>query len=104
MYQQDRKIFFYQIRCNISLTTVSFNRSLPSPIIGLSEIEENSVVTVRFRDPKYPDEFIFKAEKLPGAVDPPTVLAAENRSNDYRPQIGTFNTKNYGKWKVKILR
>lgn len=71
----------------------NFNRSLPSPIIGLSEIEENSVVTVRFRDPKYPDEFIFKAEKLPGAVDPPTVLAPENRSNDYRPQIGTFNAK-----------
>lgn len=69
----------------------SFNRSLPSPIIGLHEIEENSVVTVRFRDPKYPDDFIFKAQKLPGAVDPPAVLAADNRSNDYRPQIGTFN-------------
>lgn len=46
------------------------------------------MVTVRFRDPKYPDDFIFKAQRLPGAIDPPTVLAPENRSNDYRPQIG----------------
>lgn len=49
------------------------------------------MVTVRYRDPKYPEDFIFKAERLPGAIDPPTVLAAENRSSDYRPQIGTSN-------------
>lgn len=64
-------------------------RTLPSPILGQHEIEDNSVVTVRFRDPKYPDDYIFKAERLAGAVDPPTVLAPENRSSDYRPQIGT---------------
>lgn len=43
---------------------------------------------MRFRDPKYTEDFIFKAERLPNAIDPPTVLAPENKSDDYRPQIG----------------
>lgn len=63
-------------------------RSLESPILGQHDIEDNIVLTVRFRDPKYPDDFIFKAARLPKAVDPPTVLAPENKPTDYRPQIG----------------
>lgn len=46
------------------------------------------MVTVCFRDPKYEDSFIFEAKRLPGAVDPPNVLAPENRPSGYRPQIG----------------
>lgn len=65
-------------------------RSLPSPILGLDDIYDNKVVTISFRDPKYADGFIFEAKKLPGAIDPPNVLAPEQRPSNYRPQIG-FN-------------
>lgn len=50
----------------------------------------NRVVTVRYKDPKYEEGHIFEAKRLPGAVDPPNVLAPENRPSNYRPQIG-FN-------------
>lgn len=63
---------------------------LDSPIYGLCEISDNKVITVCYRDPKYPDGFIFEAKRLPGAIDPPNVLAPENRASNYRPQIG-FN-------------
>lgn len=58
--------------------------------MGLCDIHNNKVLTVRYRDPKYPEDFIFKAERLAKAIDPPTVLAPEHRSSNYRPQIG-FN-------------
>lgn len=67
-----------------------FCRSLDSPIYGLADLQNNSVITVRYRDPKYADDFIFEAKRLTGAIDPPTVLAPENKSSNYRPQIG-FN-------------
>lgn len=62
---------------------------MESPIPNLLDIEDNAVVTVRFRDPKYADDFIFESKKLKNAIDPPAVLAPDDRSNDYRPQIGT---------------
>lgn len=65
-------------------------RTLDSPIYGLDDIYNNKVVTVSYRDPKYPDGFIFEAKVLPGAIEPPNVLAPENRASNYRPQIG-FN-------------
>lgn len=90
-------------------------RSLESPIYGLDDIYDNKVVTISYRDPKYPDGFIFEAKRLPGtiddeqilivqlmfanrntihlfigAIDPPNVLAPEQRPSNYRPQIG-FN-------------
>lgn len=58
--------------------------------MGLRDIHNNKVLTVCYRDPKYPEDFIFKAKRLPNAIDPPTVLAPEQRSSNYRPQIG-FN-------------
>lgn len=64
---------------------------MESPINNLPEIEDNKVVTVRFRDPKYDEDFIFSAKKLPNAVDPPAVLAPDDRSNNYKPQIGKEN-------------
>ena len=66
------------------------NSTLESPIYGLDDVYNNKVVTICFRDPKYADGFIFEAKKLPGAIDPPNVLAPENRPSNYRPQIG-FN-------------
>ncbi|XP_076057715.1 5'-3' exoribonuclease 2 Rat1 [Oratosquilla oratoria] len=70
------------------------NGTLESPVSGMDPVHDNQVVTVRFRDPKYPSDFVFEAKKLPGAVDPPKVLkpgdlpAEQNRN--YRPVIG-FN-------------
>lgn len=63
---------------------------MESPIYGLDDVYNNKVVTICFRDPKYPDGFIFEAKRLPGAIDPPNVLAPEQRPSNYRPQIG-FN-------------
>lgn len=53
-------------------------------------VDDNEVVTVRYRDPKYADDFIFEAKRLPNAIEPPTVLAPDNRPNDYKPQIGKY--------------
>ncbi|XP_061394809.1 5'-3' exoribonuclease 2 homolog [Musca vetustissima] len=69
---------------------VPINGTLPSPIMGLHDITENQVVTVRFRDPQYDEDFIFPAKRLQNAIDPPTVLAPEGRDSNYKPRIG-FN-------------
>lgn len=72
---------------------------MDSPIKGLIEIEENTVITVRFKDPSYPEDFIFPAKRLPKAIDPPTVLGPEDREEGYRPQIGfqrNFNQASLG--------
>lgn len=63
---------------------------MEAPIYGQPDLEDNQVLTVRYRDPKYPAGFTFEAKRLPGAIEPPTVLAPENRPTNYRPQIG-FN-------------
>lgn len=67
---------------------------LKSPIRGLHDVEGNKVLMAKFRDPKYADNFVFPARRLPRAIDPPNVLAPENRSSDYRPMIGF--TRNIG--------
>ncbi|KAM7350947.1 5'-3' exoribonuclease 2 Rat1 [Cochliomyia hominivorax] len=64
--------------------------TLISPIMGLYDITENYVITVRYRDPKYDEDFIFPAVRLENAIDPPNVLAPESRDSNYRPRIG-FN-------------
>lgn len=51
---------------------------LASPVMGLHSVAENSVYTVRYRDPVYPSDFIFPAKKLKNAIDPPTVLKAQS--------------------------
>jgi len=66
--------------------------SLPSPVSGLPVIRMNSVICVRFRDPKYPDSFHFKAKRLKGAIEPPRVLKpgqlSREESRNWRPQTG----------------
>ncbi|KNC26021.1 putative 5'-3' exoribonuclease 2 [Lucilia cuprina] len=64
--------------------------TLHSPIMGLYDITENYVITVKFRDPHYAEDFIFPAERLTNAIDPPNILAPESRGSNYRPRIG-FN-------------
>lgn len=70
--------------------SIAVARTAPSPIYGLHDVSNNKAVTVCYRDPKYDEGFIFEAKRLPGAIDPPTVLAPESRPSNYRPQIG-FN-------------
>ncbi|XP_075222550.1 5'-3' exoribonuclease 2 Rat1 isoform X2 [Lycorma delicatula] len=71
---------------------VNIGGSLPSPVNGLPVVRYNTVTVVRFRDPKYPESYIFKAVKLKGAKEPPRVLKPEDLnksdSRNWRPQIG----------------
>ncbi|CRL03012.1 CLUMA_CG016524, isoform C [Clunio marinus] len=66
--------------------------TFPTLIMGLHDITDNSVINVRYRDPKYPESFIFPARKLPTAIDPPKVLkqGVDQGNPHYRPVIG-FN-------------
>ncbi|XP_017883576.1 5'-3' exoribonuclease 2 homolog [Ceratina calcarata] len=68
--------------------------TLPSPINGLP-VRNNKVYSIRFRDPKYDNNFIFPARKLKGAREPTRVLKPEdfdqrnhNTGNTWKPQIG----------------
>lgn len=70
---------------------VPLKGTLPSPIMGLYDITENSVISVRFRDPEYDVDFIFPAVRLANAIDPPSILKPESGGDsNYRPRIG-FN-------------
>uniref|UniRef100_A0A1B6K3S3 5'-3' exoribonuclease n=1 Tax=Homalodisca liturata TaxID=320908 RepID=A0A1B6K3S3_9HEMI len=84
----------------ISEDKVKEGGSLPSPVEGLSVIRMNAVICVRFRDPKYPDSFIFPAKRLSGAIEPPRVLKPGNLSredsNNWRPQTGFVRSNQRG--------
>lgn len=59
--------------------------------MGLPVLRNNEVVHVRFRDPKYGDDFIFPASRLRGAVEPPRVLKPGDHQPghaSWKPQIG----------------
>ena len=47
---------------------------------------------MRYRDPKYQEDFIFPAKRLEGAVDPPDVLKPEDlrntRGSNFTPRFG----------------
>jgi len=53
---------------------------------------DNSIYTVKYKIPTYPEKFVFPARRLPNAVDPPTILKPEDMAgNDsYKPRIGNF--------------
>ncbi|XP_045585017.2 5'-3' exoribonuclease 2 homolog isoform X1 [Procambarus clarkii] len=72
--------------------SVDANSTLLAPVRGMEPVENNQVVTVRFRDPKYPDGFIFPSRRLEKADSPPRVLKPQDlsaiESKNYRPQIG----------------
>uniref|UniRef100_A0A1B0D2Z9 Xrn1 helical domain-containing protein n=3 Tax=Phlebotomus papatasi TaxID=29031 RepID=A0A1B0D2Z9_PHLPP len=53
---------------------VSIGGMLISPVFGLEPICDNSVITVKYKDPQFADDYIFPAKKLPNAKDPPRVL------------------------------
>ncbi|KAG8199118.1 hypothetical protein JTE90_016255 [Oedothorax gibbosus] len=67
-----------------------------SPLPALPDIPGNATVCINFVDPQYPDSFIFPAERLKSAEEPPKVLRPgqthvidyRNRNNFRRPQVG----------------
>lgn len=71
---------------------VNYYSYLESPVTELPALTDNLAVCVRFRDPCYPQGFIFPAKKLPGAKEPPRVLKPGDLSpesnKNWRPQIG----------------
>jgi 5'-3' exoribonuclease 2 len=66
-----------------------------SCVRGLHDITDNRVISVKIRDPVYPEGFIFPARKLPNAEEPPRVLKqkSDERNQHYRPNIGFNNNR-----------
>ncbi|KAI1728374.1 5'-3' exoribonuclease 2 like protein [Ditylenchus destructor] len=60
--------------------------------VEFRDIKANSCIMVAFRDPQFPESFVFKAERLHGAVDPERVVKPgdwdERRNGNFQPQIG----------------
>ncbi|XP_037086044.1 5'-3' exoribonuclease 2-like [Pollicipes pollicipes] len=63
-----------------------------SPVPLIKSLRNNQVVTCRYKDPQFPQSFVFPAVKLPGATSPPRVLKPQDldraASRRWRPQIG----------------
>lgn len=70
-------------------------KTYKSPISYLCpDLKNNSVISVKFKDPQFDKTFIFKAEILPGAKIPEATLKAaeleQQQHGSYRPNMG-FN-------------
>jgi len=80
---------------------VTIGGSLPSPVMGLNVIRSNQVICVKFEDPNYGDDYIFKANKLEGVVEPPRVLKPkhleEEQFRSWRPMIGMTHSNQRGR-------
>lgn len=79
-------------------TTNYYNCSfLRSPVVGLDTVTDNVVCCTRFRDPKYPNGFVFEAIRLKGAKNPDRVLKPGDLNpqehRNWRPQIGMVPSK-----------
>ncbi|GFS82869.1 5'-3' exoribonuclease 2 [Nephila pilipes] len=70
--------------------------TIKSPLHALPDLPGNAAVCISFIDPHYPENFIFPAERLKSAIDPPKVLRPgqtcvpdyRNRNKFKRPQVG----------------
>ena len=72
--------------------------TIPTPVRSLENLENLRTIVVRYRDPKYDENFIFPAKRLDGATDPPAVLKPgdfDHRGNarggggaNYTPRFG----------------
>ncbi|XP_014274858.1 5'-3' exoribonuclease 2 homolog [Halyomorpha halys] len=62
--------------------------SIPSPIRGLNTVMRNSTICVAFCDPKYSEDYKFRAIRLQGVIEPPRVLnfkdLGSKRTNTWR--------------------
>ncbi|XP_051951280.1 5'-3' exoribonuclease 2 [Xyrauchen texanus] len=70
------------------------DKSVESPIPTLRDIASSAAIGIKFKDPQYEDDHVFKAVVLPGAKIPNKVLKPgdwerSNRGN-WKPQLG-FN-------------
>ncbi|GFY63149.1 5'-3' exoribonuclease 2 [Trichonephila inaurata madagascariensis] len=78
----------------LSKDVIHPKETVKSPLNALPDIPGNATVCVSFIDPRYPEDFIFPAERLKSAVDPPKVLKpgqthVTDRNNFRgRPQVG----------------
>lgn len=76
----------------LSDSAIGPGETVHSVIVGQEEVQNNKAICVRFRDPSYPDNFIFPARRLKGAKDPSRVLKPGDLSREdnrhWRPQIG----------------
>lgn len=89
--ETDVEIEGMQGRVLLAEENVRQGGSLESPVMGLPVLRDNSVVHVRFRDPKYGEDYVFPATRLRGAVEPPRVLKPGDEHQGHRswkPQIG----------------
>jgi len=70
-------------------------RTFSTVINSLHDCTDNSVIMVKYRDPKYAKDFIFPACKLDTAVEPPKVLKQGHDQGNphYRPNIGFNNNR-----------
>ncbi|XP_063367692.1 5'-3' exoribonuclease 2 homolog [Cydia amplana] len=89
----------YPYRCEgvrgdvmLSADCVCIGGQLASPVIGLPPVLGNHAVCVRFQDPQFPEDFIFPARRLQGAIEPGRVLKpgdlSHQENRNWRPQIG----------------
>ncbi|XP_063387514.1 5'-3' exoribonuclease 2 homolog [Cydia fagiglandana] len=89
----------YPYRCEgvrgdvmLSADCVCIGGQLASPVIGLPPVLGNQAVCVRFQDPQFPEDFIFPARRLQGAIEPGRVLKpgdlSHQENRNWRPQIG----------------
>ncbi|KAM4521598.1 5'-3' exoribonuclease 2 isoform 2-T2 [Odontesthes bonariensis] len=71
------------------------DKTVNSPIPALRDISQSSAISVKFKDPHYADDYVFKAVLLSGAKMPNKVLKPGDweRGNrgSWRPQLG-FNS------------
>lgn len=80
----------------LSEDVINPKEKVPSPVNALPDLKENATVCISFVDPQYPENFIFPAQRLEAAVEPPKVLKPgqthvpdyRNRNNFRRPQVG----------------
>lgn len=71
------------------------NKPVKSPVPLCKDLFQNVAVNIRFKDPHYEEDYIFKAAVLPGAKLPPPTLKpsdfmSSNHERPWRPQLG-FN-------------
>ncbi|CAF0772578.1 unnamed protein product [Didymodactylos carnosus] len=63
---------------------------MPSPLKQCENIKQNQVISVKYRDPQYSDDYLFKSQLLKNVTIPTPTLKPLNYDNNrpYRPNLG----------------
>ncbi|XP_055042137.2 5'-3' exoribonuclease 2 [Misgurnus anguillicaudatus] len=79
---------------NLDEAPILPDKPVQSPIPTLRDIATNSAIGIKFKDPQFAADYVFKAVVLPGAKIPNKVLKPgdweRSNSGQWRPQLG-FN-------------